>query len=88
MVSLTGIEKDADNQKAMKAEEGRIIQKMLEAKSTGALLANGGAGNDGRRPRYECESLEEDNFVVADDAYGAGRKNAQLYMQHIVPKSQ
>jgi hypothetical protein len=62
------IAKDADNQKAMKAESGRIIQKMLEAKSTGAPVQRG-AGNAGRRPRYECETLEEDNFVVADDAY-------------------
>jgi hypothetical protein len=32
------IRKDAENQKAMKTESGRIIQKMLEAKSTGAPL--------------------------------------------------
>jgi imidazolonepropionase-like amidohydrolase len=62
------IAKDADNQKAMKAEIGRLTQKMIEAKSGGAAVQRG-AGNAGRRPRYECETLEEDNFVVAGDAY-------------------
>jgi hypothetical protein len=62
------LSKDAENQKAMKTESGRIIQKMIEAKSGGAAVQRG-AGNAGRRPRYECETLEEDNFVIADDAY-------------------
>jgi len=58
--------KDADNQKAMKAEAGRIIQKMIDAKSGGAATRPAAAGA-ARRPRYECETLEEDQFVVADD---------------------
>jgi len=62
------LSKDADNQKAMKAEEGRLIQKMIDAKSGGAATRPAAAGGAGRRPRvYECETLEEDQFVVADD---------------------
>ena len=58
------IEKDAEKQKALAADEGRIIQKMLEAKSKGAATQRPTAT---RRRLYECESVEEDNFVVADD---------------------
>jgi len=58
------IEKDAEKQKAIAADEARIIQKMLEAKSKGAATQRPTAT---RRRLYECESVEEDNFVVADD---------------------
>ncbi|RFZ84279.1 amidohydrolase [Mucilaginibacter terrenus] len=58
------IEQDAARQKAMKADEGRIIQKMLDAKNAGSNTQRPAAG---RRPRsYQCESLEEENFVVQD----------------------
>jgi len=60
------LSKDAENQKTMKADMGRIIQKMIDAKSGGATTQRAGAGAQ-RRPRYECETLEEDQFVVADD---------------------
>ena len=72
------IAKDADNQKAMKAESGRIIQKMIEAKSSGANVQRG-AGNAGRRPRYECETLEEDQFVVQDDYIQLVKERAALH---------
>ena len=52
---------DAAKQKAMKADEGRIIQKMIEAKSGGAN-AQRAAGP--RRRLYTCDTLEEDQFVV------------------------
>lgn len=58
------IEKDAEKQKAIAADEARIIQKMLEAKSKGAATQR---PTNTRRRLYECESVEEDNFVVADD---------------------
>lgn len=63
------LSKDAENQKAMKAETGRLIQKMIDAKSGGATTQRVGAAGGGRRPRVadECETLEEDQFVVADD---------------------
>ncbi len=60
------LSKDAENQKAMKAETGRLIQKMIDAKSNGAAVRPAAAGQ-ARRPRYECESLEADQFVVQDD---------------------
>jgi imidazolonepropionase-like amidohydrolase len=61
------LSKDDANQKAMKADMGRIIQKMIDAKSSGATTQRAGAAA-GRRPRQdECETLEEDQFVVVDD---------------------
>jgi imidazolonepropionase-like amidohydrolase len=79
------LSKDAENQKAMKTETGRIIQKMIEAKSGGAAVQRG-AGNAGRRPRYECETLEEDNFVIADDAYVQDAKERAA--QHAAQRTQ
>jgi imidazolonepropionase-like amidohydrolase len=59
------LSQDAAKQKTMKNDGARIIQKMLESKNTGAATQRPAFG---RRPRlYECESLEEDNFVVADE---------------------
>lgn len=58
------IEKDAEKQKAIAADGARIIQKMLEAKNKGAATQR---PTNTRRRLYECESVEEDNFVVADD---------------------
>jgi imidazolonepropionase-like amidohydrolase len=49
------IDKDAANQKAMKADEARIIQKMIAAKNKGAVTQRA----PGRRPRAEDE--EEDD---------------------------
>lgn len=62
-VAYWDIEQDAAKQKALKAEEGRIIQKMLEAKTGGAATQRPAFN---RRRLYECESVEEDNFVVSD----------------------
>ena len=56
--------KDADNQKALKADEGRIIQKMIESKGRGSATQRPAP----QRPRsYQCEDVEEDAFIVADD---------------------
>lgn len=52
------IEKDAANQKAMKAEEGRIIQKMIAAKNKGAVTQRPA----GRRPRTEDDDDEDDGL--------------------------
>jgi len=49
------IDKDAANQKAMKADEARIIQKMITAKNKGAATQKA----PGRRPRSE-EDEEDD----------------------------
>ena len=51
------LEQDMAKQKAMKAEEGRLIQKMIEAKSGGANTQRA-AGP--RRRQYECETVEDD----------------------------
>ncbi|MDN5285678.1 MAG: amidohydrolase [Mucilaginibacter sp.] len=58
------IDQDAGKRKALAADEARIVQKMLEAKNKGAATQR---PNAVRRRLYECESVEEDNFVVADD---------------------
>ncbi len=67
------IEKDAAKQKALKADEARIIQKMIEAKNKGAATQK----PDGapRRPRYTCDDIEDDAYVVADDYNGMQTKN-------------
>jgi imidazolonepropionase-like amidohydrolase len=66
------IEKDAANQKALKADEARIIQKMIEAKSKGAVTQRPNA----QRPRlYECTTIEDDAYVVADDYNGLLQHN-------------
>jgi imidazolonepropionase-like amidohydrolase len=61
-------DKDAAKQKALKADEGRIIQKMIEAKGKGAVTQRptGGA----RRPAYTCDTVEDSAFVVADEYNG------------------
>ena len=56
--------KDAEKQKEMKADEARIIQKMIEAKSGGAATQRPTAV---RRRAYTCDSVEDQNFVVADE---------------------
>lgn len=62
-------EKDAAKQKALKADEGRIIQKMLEAKNKGAVTQRP-TGGGGRRPGYTCDDIEEGAYVVADSYNG------------------
>jgi hypothetical protein len=51
------IDKDAANQKAMKADEARIIQKMISAKNRGAVTQRPAA----RRPRIDEESGDDDD---------------------------
>jgi adenine deaminase len=66
------IEKDAEKQKALKTDEARIIQKMIEAKNKGAVTQK----PTGQRPRtYECETIEDDAYVVADGYNGLQIKN-------------
>lgn len=56
--------KDAENREKMHAEEARIIQKMIEAKTGGATTQR---PTQARRRGYTCDSVEDQNFVVADD---------------------
>ena len=63
------IEKDAAKQKALKADEGRIIQKMIEAKNKGEATQRPAAGGR-RRPAYECDTIEDGAYVVADSYNG------------------
>ena len=59
------MERDAQQRKTQQADQSRIIQKMIAAKSRGAATQRPAF----QRPRlYECESLEDDAFVV-EDAY-------------------
>jgi imidazolonepropionase-like amidohydrolase len=51
------IDKDAANQKAMKTDEARIIQKMIAAKNKGAVTQRPA----GRRPRVNEEDENEDD---------------------------
>jgi imidazolonepropionase-like amidohydrolase len=60
------IDKDAANQKAMHADEARIIQKMIAAKNKGAATQR----PMGRRPRND-ESTEDDEYVSGDGASSA-----------------
>jgi imidazolonepropionase-like amidohydrolase len=51
------LEKDQAKQKALKAEEGRLIQKMIEAKNAGSATQRPSAT---RRRLYECTTTEDD----------------------------
>ncbi len=53
------IDKDAANQKAMKDDEARIIQKMIAAKNKGAVTQK----PKGRRPHKNDEAAEDDEYV-------------------------
>ncbi|WDF55071.1 amidohydrolase family protein [Mucilaginibacter sp. KACC 22063] len=57
-------DKDAQRRKEMAAEEGRIIQKMLQTKNAGAATQRTGAPR--RRQLYTCDDVEEGAYVVAD----------------------
>lgn len=60
--------KDAQRQKEMAAEEGRIIQKMLQAKNAGSATQRVGASR--RRQLYTCDDVEESAYIVADSYNG------------------
>jgi imidazolonepropionase-like amidohydrolase len=62
------LDKDAAKQKALKADEARLIQKMIEAKGSGAATQRAG-GFQRRRPQYECETTEDEQ---ADFVSGLG----------------
>jgi hypothetical protein len=66
------IDKDAANQKAMRADEARIIQKMIAAKNKGAVTQR----PMGRRPRND-EATEDDEYVSGDGAGTAGATGSQ-----------
>ena len=67
------MEQDMAKQKAMKAEEGKLIQKMIEAKSGGAATQRP-AGV--RRRLYECETTEDDEaqFVSGLNTQGTNQR--------------
>jgi imidazolonepropionase-like amidohydrolase len=67
------IEKDAVNQKVMKADEARIIQKMIAAKNKGAVTQKPA----GRRPRIDHEADEDDEFVSGDNGVGQTNSNGK-----------
>lgn len=67
------IDEDAAKQKALKADEARIIQKMIAAKNKGAATQK---PDGGHRPKaYTCDTIEDDAYVVADDYNGMQTKN-------------
>lgn len=54
-IAYWDIDQDAEKQKALKADQSRIIQKMIEAKGSGSATVKPAL----QRPRlYECETLE------------------------------
>ncbi|HWZ35670.1 MAG TPA: amidohydrolase family protein [Mucilaginibacter sp.] len=65
-------DKDAAKQKELKADEGRIIQKMIEAKNKGAATQPVGGGGR-RRPAYTCDTVEDSAYVLADDYNGMAK---------------
>jgi imidazolonepropionase-like amidohydrolase len=65
------IDKDAANQKVMKADEARIIQKMIAAKNKGSLTQR----PPGRRPRVSEEDENEDDALMNDDNNGSAQVN-------------
>lgn len=73
--------KDAERQKAMKTEEGRIIQKMLQAKSSGSATQR--AAFPRRRQLYECDDIEDAAYVVADDYNGLLQTKSNIIQQSV-----
>ena len=69
------IDQDAAKQKALKADEARIIQKMIAAKNSGAATQK--PNGSGRRPRgYTCDTIEDAAYVVADQYNGMQTKTS------------
>jgi len=54
-IAYWDIDQDAQKQKVLKADQGRIIQKMIEAKSSGTATARPSLQ---RQRLYECETME------------------------------
>ncbi|MFA6944906.1 MAG: amidohydrolase family protein [Pedobacter sp.] len=62
-IAYWDMEKDEAKQKALKADQGRIIQKMIEAKGSGSATIRPVF----QRPRlYECETLENLDLTVSN----------------------
>jgi imidazolonepropionase-like amidohydrolase len=57
------LDKDAANQKALKADEARIIQKMIDAKNKGAATQKPVSH---KHVAYTCDTVEDGAYVVAD----------------------
>jgi imidazolonepropionase-like amidohydrolase len=68
------IEKDAANQKAMKTDEARIIQKMIAAKNKGAATQRPAA----RRPRMDAEADEDDSWTSDDGSTSTKTEGGQI----------
>lgn len=60
-IAYWDIELDSQKQKELKADQGRIIQKMIEAKSSGSVTARPGIQ---RQRLYECETTENLDLSV------------------------
>ena len=60
-IAYWDIDQDAQKQKVLKADQGRIIQKMIEAKSSGTATARPSLQ---RQRLYECETMENLDLVV------------------------
>jgi adenine deaminase len=60
-IAYWDIELDSQKQKELKADQGRIIQKMIEAKSSGSVTARPGIQ---RQRLYECETTENFDLSV------------------------
>ncbi|MBW4891742.1 amidohydrolase family protein [Mucilaginibacter sp. HMF5004] len=67
------LSQDAAKQKAMKIEEARLIQKMIDAKGSGSATQRAGAAGGRRRPQYECETTEDEQ---ADFVSGLGTQSS------------
>jgi adenine deaminase len=63
------IDKDAANQQAMKADEARIIQKMIVAKNHGAVTQK----PKRRRPRLDDEDFGHGNAGATEDSNDGGQ---------------
>lgn len=72
-IAYWDLDKDAERRKELKADEGRIIQKMIDAKNKGAATQRPAGGP--RRPAYTCDDIEDDAYVVADGYNGMQTKN-------------
>jgi urease alpha subunit len=54
-IAYWDIDQDAKKQQELKADQGRIIQKMIEAKSSGTVTAR---PSFQRQRLYECETMD------------------------------
>lgn len=62
-IAYWDLEIDSEKQKALKADQGRIIQKMIEAKNCGTAILKPVAQ---RQRLYECETMENFDLVQSN----------------------